>query len=60
MNAMHTLGLRKADPKRNSTAAPVQSSETSRFGRQKSKIQEILVRNFFRKYPIVADVTEKQ
>ena len=59
MNAMHTLGLRKADPKRNSTAA-VQTSENSRFGRQKSKIQEILMRNFFRKYPIVADVTEKQ
>ena len=32
----------------------------SRFGRQKSNIKEILVRNFFRKYPIVEEVTDQQ
>ena len=38
MNVAHTLGLRKADPKRVSTAAGGTDLESSRFGRQKSKI----------------------
>ena len=53
MNAVQALSLRK--PNRN-----VANSGDSRFQNKKSNIKEILMRNFFRKYPIGDQVTDAQ
>ena len=60
MNVAQALSLRKPDrSKRNLTGGPQSSYDAhsggplSRFGQnKKSNIKDILVRNFFRKYPI--------
>lgn len=44
---------------RNLNQAGHQSDTTSRFSK-KSNIKEILVRNFFRKYPISGDISDMQ
>lgn len=57
MNAIQALSLRKPD-NRNAGSLPTNTSETgSRFSK-KSNIKEMLVRNFFRKYPISGDVSD--
>lgn len=56
MNAIQALSLRKIEPRNNSLNC-AQSETGSRFGK-KSNIKEILVRNFFRKFPISGDVNE--
>ena len=56
MNAIQALSLRKNEP-RNASLNCAQSDTSSRFGK-KSNIKEILVRNFFRKFPISGEVTD--
>ena len=61
MNVAQTLNLRKPDRKpRNLTGGPYGSHEqqvvSSRFNTKKNNIKDILVRNFFRKYPIEASI----
>ena len=55
LNAIQALSLRKPDITRNNKDAMsqhhMQSEVGSRFGK-KSNIKEMLIRNFFRKYPI--------
>ena len=58
MNAIQALSLRKPDA-RNGSLSMTQSEANSRFSK-KSNIREILVRNFFRKYPITNDVTDME
>ena len=53
MNAVQALSLRK--PNRNAA-----NSGDSRFQNKKSNIKEILMRNFFRKYPIGDTVSDAQ
>ena len=59
MNVAQALSLRKPDfprKQRNLTGGPHGSydgnSQVSRFSNKKNNIKDILVRNFFRKYPI--------
>ena len=59
MNAIQALSLRKNDAQRNSSHGVHQSDPTSRFSK-KSNIKEILVRNFFRKYPISGEISDIQ
>ena len=54
MNAIQALSLRKPEQARN---GPALSDAGSRFGK-KSNIKEILVRNFFRKFPLSNDVSD--
>ena len=59
MNAIQALSLRKPDA-RNLNGIPSNASDAgSRFSK-KSNIKEILVRNFFRKYPITGEVSDIQ
>ena len=61
MNAIQALSLRKPEARNNAlTQASNASDAGSRFMTKKSNIKEILVRNFFRKYPISGDVTDLQ
>jgi hypothetical protein len=59
MNAIQALSLRKNDGMRNANHGSHQSDTTSRFSK-KSNIKEILVRNFFRKYPISDEISDMQ
>ena len=56
MNAIQALSLRKPEA-RNAPLSSTLSEAGSRFNK-KSNIKEILVRNFFRKYPIRGDFTD--
>ena len=65
MNVAQALSLRKPDRKaRNLTGGPHGSydanSQISRFSNKKSNIKDILVRNFFRKYPIGPEMKDIQ
>ena len=51
--------MRKNDAMRNPGQAGHNSDTTSRFSK-KSNIKEILVRNFFRKYPISGEISDMQ
>ena len=51
--------MRKNDAMRNLSQVGHQSDTTSRFSK-KSNIKEILVRNFFRKYPISGEISDLQ
>ena len=51
--------MRKNDAMRNISQVGHQSDTTSRFSK-KSNIKEILVRNFFRKYPISGEISDLQ
>ena len=51
--------MRKNDAMRNLSQVGHQSDTTSRFSK-KSNIKEILVRNFFRKYPISGEISDIQ
>ena len=61
MNAIQALNLRKPDQQRNAQVATtsVHSHKTndSRFNKR-SNMKEILIRNFFRKYPLVGNITD--
>ena len=59
MNAIQALNLRKPDT-RNSSAQnyPISAETSSRFGGKKSNIKEMLIRNFFRQYPIALDTPD--
>ena len=58
MNAIQALSLRKPDVRNsNSIVSSTASDAGSRFSK-KSNIKEILVRNFFRKYPISGQITD--
>ena len=63
MNAIQALNLRKPDARNGPTSVQSQKNKStdpnSRFGKR-SNIKEILIRNFFRKYPIVGDITDMQ
>ena len=59
MNAIQALSLRKPD-NRNVGSLPSNVSDTgSRFSK-KSNIKEMLVRNFFRKYPLTGEISDIQ
>ena len=59
MNAIQALSLRKPD-NRNAGNFPSNTSDAgSRFSK-KSNIKEMLVRNFFRKYPISGEKSDAQ
>lgn len=60
MNAIQALNLRKRDGTRNMMHSTHQSSDASSHFGKKSNIKEILVRNFFRKYPITGEVSDVQ
>ena len=51
--------MRKNDAMRNPGQVGHNSDTTSRFSK-KSNIKEILVRNFFRKYPISGEISDMQ
>ena len=61
MNAIQALSLRKPDAARNGPMASSvsEAGSHSRFGK-KSNIKEILVRNFFRKYPLTGDISDME
>lgn len=56
MHAAQALNLRKS----NRTTDTHSVDAVSRTGPKKNNIKEILVRNFFRKYPIAKDLNDKQ
>ena len=58
MNAIQALSLRKPEA-RNSGLTSHNSETASRFSKR-SNIKEMLVRNFFRKYPISGEVSDIQ
>jgi hypothetical protein len=60
MNAIQALSLRKPDARNHSSNLPVSSTEKNSRFNKKSNIKEILVRNFFRKYPFAGDVTDME
>ena len=57
MNAIQALNLRKSEPARNHVASSFHSETNSRFGKR-SNMKEILIRNFFRKFPISNDISD--
>ena len=57
MNAIQALNLRKSEPARNHVSSSFHSETASRFGK-KSNMKDILIRNFFRKYPISNDISD--
>ena len=59
MNAIQALSLRKNDAFRNVSHGVHQSDPSARISK-KSNIKEILVRNFFRKYPISGEISDMQ
>ena len=60
MNAIQALNLRKPNNRQPGGSMPSNQSDAgSRFSK-KSNIKEMLVRNFFRKYPISGDITDIQ
>lgn len=63
MNVAQALSLRKPDRQRNltqgaHTSADNNRSGASRFSNKRSNIKDILVRNFFKKYPIDRDMQD--
>ena len=59
INAVAALSLRKPDVKNSMISSNVSESGASRFGKR-SNMKEILVRNFFRKYPLQGNITDTQ
>ena len=58
MNAIQALSLRKPDVRNSSSIVSASASDAgSRFSKR-SNIKEILVRNFFRKYPISGSISD--
>ena len=55
MNAIQALSLRKPDRVNYSSNM---SEASSRYTNKKSNIRDILVRNFFRKYPLSASTDD--
>ena len=61
INAIAALSLRKPDRHNTNPATSSNVSEAgSRFGNKRSNMKEILVRNFFRKYPLSRDISDTQ
>ena len=61
INAIAALSLRKPDHNRNNANLSSNASEAgSRFGNKRSNMKEILVRNFFRKYPLDRAINDTQ
>lgn len=62
MNVAQALSLRKPDRQRNYTGGAHSSVDgkvpMSRFSNKRSNIKDILVRNFFKKYPIDRDTQD--
>ena len=59
MNSVQALSLRKPEVRNIGGLSTTQSEAGSRFGK-KSNIKEILVRNFFRKYPLDGSITDEE
>jgi hypothetical protein len=57
MSIQQVLSLRKPEKRFDSHKRPFASQEVNRHGK-KNNIKDILVRNFFRKYPIGAEVSD--
>ena len=57
MNAIQALSLRKPDQRNTNNLLSNGSEQNSRFSK-KSNIKEILVRNFFRKFPISGEISD--
>ena len=57
MNAVQALSLRKPEVRNIGGLSTTNSEVGSRFNK-KSNIKEILVRNFFRKYPLDGSITD--
>ena len=58
MNAIQALSLRKPEVRNIGGLSTTHSEVGSRFSK-KSNIKEILVRNFFRKYPLDGNITDE-
>lgn len=56
MHAAQALNLRKSNRATDTNSVDA----VSRTGTKKNNIKEILVRNFFRKYPLAKDFNDKQ
>lgn len=59
MNAIQSLGLRKPDNRNAANNQANTSDATTRFNK-KSNIKEMLIRNFFRKYPLQGEISDMQ
>ena len=59
MNAIQALSLRKPEARNFDKISNTLSEAGSRFSK-KSNIKDILVRNFFRKYPLESSVSDMQ
>lgn len=59
MNAIQALSLRKPEPRNIGGLSTTNSEVGSRFSK-KSNIKEILVRNFFRKYPLQGNISDME
>ena len=59
MNAIQALSLRKPDARNQNNLLSNASEGGSRFSKR-SNIKEILVRNFFRKFPISGNVSDME
>lgn len=61
MNAIQALNLRKPDVRQSAASGTISQDVTSRYATGKrSNIKDILVRNFFRKYPLPSETTDLQ